>query len=78
MNDLHTINKLNAEAVERDDAKRQPEDKYVVSEYAGLNYVGFTAHATEAEANAKALEIHQHPGKRASVAGPRKVVDQTL
>lgn len=70
MQDLNIINKLNAEAVQRDIPTQQRNGHYVVAEYAGLNFVGYSTHPTEAAANAHACEIGKQPGARTAVFAP--------
>lgn len=70
MQDLHTIRKINAEAHERDIPNQQAKGLYVVAEYNGLNYVGYSTHASEVEANAKACQIGNEPGHRSRVYTP--------
>ncbi len=60
MQDLHIINKLNAEAIERSIPQQLAAGRTVVAEYAGLHFVGyetFSGENAEAEAQAKADEI---------------------
>lgn len=70
MNDLNVINRLNAEAVARDIPNAQRNGHYVVAEYLGLHFIGYSLHATQAEANAKACEIGNQPGARSTVFDP--------
>lgn len=70
MQDLHTIRKLNAEAHERDIPNQQAKGKYVVAEYHGLTYVGYSTHTSEVEANAAACHIGNQPGRIAKVYNP--------
>lgn len=70
MQDLHIINKLNAEAIERDIPAQQRNGHYVVAQFSGLNFIGYSLHDTEAEANAKSCEIGNHYGARAKVFHP--------
>ena len=72
MNDLNTINRLNAEAVEANIPNEQAKGKFVVSEFSGLHFVGYSTHATEAEAHAKALNIGRpsNPSGRSQVFVP--------
>ena len=73
MQDLNVITKLNNEAHERDIPNQQAKGLYVVAEYAGLNYVGYTTYTAEVDANAKACEIGNEPGKRARVFPPTTI-----
>jgi len=73
MNDLHTIQKLNSQAVERDIPNQLAKGKFVVAEYTGLHFTSHSVHDTEVEANAKACEIGQEVGKRAKVHRPAAV-----
>lgn len=60
MNDLNTINRLNAEAIERDIPRQLAAGKIVVAEYTGLHFVGyetFSGPNAEAEAQAKLAQI---------------------
>lgn len=70
MQDLNVIAKLNSEAHERDIPNQQAKGNYVVAEYHGLSYVGYSTHADEAAANAKACEIGNEVGRRAKVYAP--------
>jgi hypothetical protein len=70
VNDLQTINRLNAEAIERDIPRQQAKGKYVVAEYRGLNFFGYSTHSSEAKANAYACELGLHPGCRTQVYRP--------
>ena len=72
MNDLNTIARLNSEATQRDIPAQQAAGKYVVAEYHGLHFIGYTAHDNEADANAKSSEIMQENniGKRAELHRP--------
>lgn len=70
MQDLEVIQKLNSEAHERDIPNQQAKGLYVVAEYSGLNYTGYTTHETEAGANTAACDIGLQPGKRAKVYNP--------
>lgn len=70
MQDLNVIAKVNAEAHERDIPNQQAKGLFVVAEYAGLNYTGYSTHATQVEANAKACAIGAQPGGRAKVYHP--------
>lgn len=70
MNDLQTIDRLNAEAIERDIPRQQAKGKYVVAEFIGLRFTGYSTHQTESEANEKACEIGLKPGGRAHIYRP--------
>ena len=70
MQDLDQIRKINSEAHERDIPNQQANGKYVVAEYHGLHYIGYTTHDSEVQANAKACEIGLEPGRRAKVFTP--------
>jgi hypothetical protein len=70
MNDLNTINRLNAEAIARDIPRQRAKGKYVVAEFNGLNFVGYSTHESPFEANARALEIDLEVGKRSQVYQP--------
>lgn len=72
MNDLNQIAKLNAAAMERDIPNQQALGHFVVAEYHGLHFVGYTNHTTHAEASAKACEIGKQPGCRSRVLFPTK------
>ena len=74
MQDLDVIAKINSEAHERDIPNQQAKGLYVVAEYHGLHYVGYSTHASEVEANAKACEIGNEVGRRATVYAPIKLV----
>lgn len=73
MQDLHTIRKLNAEAHELDIPNQQAKGLYVVAEYHGLHYVGYSTHTSEVEANAKACEIGNEVGRRSKVFTPTQL-----
>lgn len=70
MQDLNVISKINAEAAQRDIPVQQAAGKYVVAEYSGLHYVAHHVFDTEVDANAKAIEIGNKVGQRASVYNP--------
>jgi hypothetical protein len=73
MQDLDVIAKLNSEAHARDIPNQQAKGLYVVAEYHGLHYVGYSTHASEVEANAKACEIGNEVGRRATVYAPTQL-----
>lgn len=73
MQDLDVIQRQNSQAHERDIPNQQANGLYVVAEYHGLHYVGYTTHASEAEANAKACEIGNEVGHRAKVYPPTAI-----
>lgn len=73
MQDLNVIAQLNSEAHERDIPNQQAKGLYVVAEYHGLRYVGYSTHTSEVEANAKACEIGNEVGRRAKVYPPTAI-----
>lgn len=73
MQDLNVIAQLNSEAHERDIPNQQAKGLYVVAEYHGLHYVGYSTHTSEVEANAKACEIGNEAGRRARVYAPTAI-----
>lgn len=73
MHDPQTLNRLNAEAIERDIPRQLTKGKHVVAEYKGLNFIGYSTHDSEAEANARACEIGMEPGGRTQVYRPTAV-----
>lgn len=73
MQDLNVIAQLNSEAHERDIPNQQAKGLYVVAEYHGLHYVGYSTHTSEVEANAKACEIGNEVGRRAKVYTPTAI-----
>ena len=76
MHDLNTIARLNAEAVEANIPKEQAKGKWVTAEFDGLAFTGYSTHATEVEANAKALQITRecNPSGRSHVFAPTVAV----
>jgi hypothetical protein len=70
VNDLGQISRLNNEAVERDIPNQQALGHYVVAEYHGLHFVGYTNKPTELEANQLSCRIGATPGCRARVFPP--------
>ncbi len=76
MNDLQTINRLNAEAIERDIPRQQAKGKFVVAEFSGLNFIGYSTHDREAEANSYACELGIKPGCRTKVYHPTAALIQ--
>lgn len=70
MQDLDQIRKINSEAHERDIPVQQAKGLYVVAEYHGLHYIGYSTHASEVEANAAACHIGNQVGRRAKVFTP--------
>ena len=73
MNDLNVISRLNAEAHERDIPNQQAKGLYVVAEYTGLHYTGYSVHETQVEANAAACRVGNQIGRRAKVYNPTTV-----
>lgn len=73
MQDLDVIQRQNSQAHERDIPNQQAKGLYVVAEYHGLHYIGYTTHASEVEANAKACEIGNEVGRRAKVFAPTQL-----
>lgn len=70
MQDLNTINKLNAEAIARDIPAQQRNGHHVVAEFNGLTFVGYSLHSSEREANSKACELGNQLGTRTKVYYP--------
>jgi hypothetical protein len=70
MHALHTIHKINAQAVLRERERMVSAGKFVVDEYTGLNYLTSHSRDNEAEANALACEIGNKTGHRAQVIHP--------
>lgn len=77
MQDLNVISKINAEAHERDIPNQQAKGLYVVAEYTGLHYTGYSTHKTQAEANAAACHVGAKIGRRAKVYNPTTVATFT-
>jgi len=73
MQDLDVIQRQNSQAHERDIPNQQAKGLYVVAEYHGLHYVGYSTHTSEVEANAKACEIGNEVGRRAKVYPPTAI-----
>lgn len=73
MQDLDVIQRQNSQAHERDIPNQQANGLYVVAEYHGLHYVGYSTHTSEVEANAKACEIGNEVGRRAKVYPPTAI-----
>lgn len=57
MNDLHTIQKKNADAVRANIPAELAKGLFVLEHRSGLHFVDYSTHLTEKEANAKALEL---------------------
>lgn len=71
MQDLNVINKLNSEAVQRDIPKQQAAGKYVVAQFAGLTFVGYSVHDTEGERNQAAVDYNNaSPTNRSELHNP--------
>lgn len=58
MQDLETINRLNAEAIERDIPRQQAKGKFVVAEYAGVHFVGYSTHTERSSAEHKLAQLN--------------------
>lgn len=56
MHDLNTINKINAEAVQRGAHQAALAGKYVLLKYTGVNFVDFEAHDTHEAREAAAAQ----------------------
>jgi hypothetical protein len=56
MNDLNVINRKNSEAVEAYALKEAQSGKWVNLKYTGLHFVDYTAHDTERDRNAAAID----------------------
>ena len=74
MRDLNQIDQQNHEAAEQEGYKAaRAAGKFVVLEYAGLSYVGFTEHDTATAAHVHALSItrdEHKPSARTEVLNP--------
>lgn len=74
MRDLNQIDQQNHQAAEQEGYKAaRAAGKFVVVEYAGLSYIGFTEHDTAAQAHAHALSITgdtHNPSARTEVLNP--------
>jgi hypothetical protein len=71
MQDLNVINKLNNEAIQRDIPVQQAAGKFVVGQFAGLNFVGYSVHDTEGERNQAAIDYtNGAPGNRTELFNP--------
>lgn len=71
MQDLNVINKLNAEAIQRDIPTQQAAGKYVVAQFSGLNFVGYSLHDTEGARNQAAVDYtNVSPGNRTELFNP--------
>ena len=56
MQDLEVINRTNSKAVEEYAAKEAKAGKFVLLKFTGLNFVDYTAHDSERERNAAAID----------------------
>lgn len=74
MNDLATIAKKNADAVERNIPREQAKGKHVVATYNGVNFEGYSTHGTQAEALEKVAEEELRLGVRTRLFEPTNVV----
>lgn len=72
MNDLRTINLQNAAAIEAAIPALQAKGKWVVGEYHGLHFTGFSTHPSEREANAYACQLGGKAGVTTRVFQPTK------
>lgn len=71
MQDLNVINKLNNEAIQRDIPKQQAAGKYVVAQFAGLSFIGYSVHDTEGARNQAAIDhTNASPTNRAELFNP--------
>ena len=57
MNDIDVIARKNEAAVQANIPKEQAAGKFVLEHRSGLHFVDYSAHATEKEANQKAIEL---------------------
>ena len=72
MNDLNTINLQNAKAIEAAIPALQAKGKWVVAEFRGLQFFGFSTHPSEREANAYACQLGGKAGVTTRVFQPTK------
>lgn len=76
MQDLYTIHKLNAEAVERSIPSQLASGRTVVAEYSGLHFVGyetFSGETAREDALAKAAELNaRNDGTTAKIFTPEE------
>lgn len=73
MQDLNIINKLNTEAIQRDIPVQQAAGKWIVGQFSGLNFVGYSVHDTELERNKAAIDYaNGGPGNRTELFSPTK------
>lgn len=73
MQDLNVINKLNAEAIQRDIPVQQAAGKYVVAQFSGLNFHGYSVHDNERDRNKAAIDYtNATPGNRVELFNPTK------
>lgn len=71
MQDLNIINKVNAEAIQRDIPVQQAAGKYVVAQFSGLNFVGYSVHDTEAARNQASIDyVNGSPANRTELFNP--------
>lgn len=70
MNDIREINRQNALAIEAAIPALRAKGKYVVAEYHGLHFVGFSTHPNEREANSYACQLGVKAGVTARVYQP--------
>jgi len=72
MHDIRTIDRLNAEAVERSVPHQLAAGKHLVLHYTGLHFVGSRAFETQTEAVAEQamLDANKFPGERFEVRSP--------
>lgn len=56
--------------IEHDIPRQRAKGKYVVAEYSGLHFIGYSTHSDEAEANAKACAIGLKVGHTSKVFNP--------
>lgn len=74
MNDLATIAKKNADAVEANIPREQAKGKHVVATYNGLNFEGYSTHESQADALEKVQEEETRVGVRTRLFEPTNVV----
>lgn len=71
MQDLDVINRINSKAVEEYATKEAKAGKFVLLKFIGLNFLDYTAHDTERERNAAAIEwTNSSPGHRSGHLNP--------
>ena len=71
MQDLNIINKLNTEAIQRDIPVQQAAGKFVLAQFTGLTFIGYSVHDTEGERNQAAVDyVNASPTNRTKLFNP--------